>query len=126
MGESDTLEKWRGQIRKGFLELCVLAMVDRLGETYGLDLQERLSTHDLEVAEGTLYPLLTRMTKEGSLAATWNMPLRGHPRKYYRLEERGREFLAVMRVEYRAAFDSWQAIENVPGIPRDAESEESA
>jgi PadR family transcriptional regulator PadR len=111
MAEKDSaLEKWRSQIRKGFLELCVLAIVDGAGEAYGLDLMERLDGIGVEIAEGTLYPLLMRMTNETSLRSEWETPDRGHPRKYYRLTQEGAERLAAMREEYEAGYAAYRSI----------------
>jgi PadR family transcriptional regulator PadR len=111
MGGIDAaLDKWRSQIRKGFLELCVLALIASEGEAYGLDLMERLSGLGIEVAEGTLYPLLLRMTREGSLGAQWETPDRGHPRKYYRLTLEGTGLLEAMRTEYEAGYAAYRGI----------------
>jgi PadR family transcriptional regulator PadR len=96
----ELFEKWRSQSRKGFIELCVLSAIHSGGRGYGLDLMTRLSLSGLEVTEGTLYPLLMRMTREGSLESSWTTPDTGHPRKYYRLSEAGRALFAAMRVEY--------------------------
>ena len=104
------IEKWKAQIRKGFLELCVLAFLEARGETYGLDLMDGLGRAGIEVGEGTLYPLLARMTREGNLAATWETPERGHPRKYYRLSPGGGLSLAAMRPEYESGYRAYEAI----------------
>ncbi len=94
------IERWRSQSRKGFLELCVMALIRERGRAYGLDAMERLAGCGLEVSEGTLYPLLLRLTKDGLLAAEWTTPDTGHPRKYYRLSERGLAACAEMEAEY--------------------------
>jgi len=94
------IDKWRSQSRKGFLDLCVLALLNMREKGYGLDIMEALNAAGLDVAEGTLYPLLTRMTREGSLEATWTTPDTGHPRKYYRLTALGREAFAAMQDEF--------------------------
>jgi PadR family transcriptional regulator PadR len=104
------LEKWRAQMRKGFLELCVLALLEAKGEAYGLDLMENLGRAGVEVGEGTLYPLLARMTREGSLAAEWETPEKGHPRKYYRLTVQGSLALGAMRGEYEADYRAYGAL----------------
>ncbi len=109
-GTEPSFDKWKSQNRKGFLELCLLSLLDRKGEAYGLDLQESLGRAGIEIAEGTLYPILMRMTKEGSLEAEWETPERGHPRKYYRLSEPGKKLLAAMRDEYEAAYAAYRSI----------------
>lgn len=104
------LEKWKAQLRKGFLELCVLALLDGGGKAYGLDLMETLGRAGVTLGEGTLYPLLARMSREGSLEAEWETPERGHPRKYYRLTELGSLALAAMRSEYEADYTAYRAL----------------
>jgi len=104
------LEKWRGQMRKGFLELCVLALLESRGTAYGLDLMEGLGQAGVEVGEGTLYPLLARMTREESLSAEWETPDKGHPRKYYRLTQAGRTALSAMKESYEADFGAFKTL----------------
>ena len=58
-------ENWKTQIRKGYLELCLLRLIDREERIYGFDLIEKLSAASLEVKEGTLYPLLNRLNADG-------------------------------------------------------------
>ncbi|HRW23557.1 MAG TPA: PadR family transcriptional regulator [Spirochaetia bacterium] len=87
------VDKWRSQSRKGFLELCILACVRGAGRSYGFAMLERLSSAGLEVGEGSMYPLLTRLVREGMLEASWETPAEGHPRKYYRLSPLGSAFL---------------------------------
>lgn len=93
-------EKWKSQFRKGFLELSVLALIDFRGRAYGLDIMEKLSEAGIDITEGTLYPLLMRMTREGSLVASWETPDVGHPRKYYALSVRGADSFPLMRAEF--------------------------
>lgn len=78
------------QLRKGCLELAILASLweKRL---YGLEILRRLADgSDLVIAEGTVYPLLSRLKAEGLLDSEWVEADAGHPRKYYRLTSRGR------------------------------------
>jgi len=103
------VEKWRGQSRKGFLELCTLGCVKAAGRIYGFAMMERLVAAGLDVGEGSLYPLLARLVREGMLEAAWETPEEGHPRKYYRLTGFGTEFLARIReatVLDRRAYDA--------------------
>jgi PadR family transcriptional regulator PadR len=95
------LENWKTQIRKGYLELCLLALIRRHGRLYGFDLIDRLRDLDLEVKEGTLYPMLSRMTTEGMLAASWETEnVKGHPRKFYCLTPVGGRLLEGMNEEF--------------------------
>ncbi len=83
-------------LRKGLLEFLLLDIVSS-GEVYVADILERLSTTDFATREGTLYPLLSRMRREGLLDHDWRESTAGPPRKYYRLTGLGREHLADFR-----------------------------
>jgi PadR family transcriptional regulator PadR len=94
-------DNWRTQIRKGYLELCILLLIRRHQRIYGFDLLERLSEIGLPVKEGTLYPLLNRMTVDGMLSAVWETEkLKGHPRKFYALTRSGNAALGEMGDEF--------------------------
>ncbi|MCE5255901.1 MAG: PadR family transcriptional regulator [Spirochaetaceae bacterium] len=98
--ENELFEKWKSQFRKGFLELCILELLGGQGRSYGLEMMESLKAAGIEVSEGTLYPLLMRMTKDGSIASVWETPDVGHPRKYYAVTPAGSALLVEMRKEY--------------------------
>jgi PadR family transcriptional regulator PadR len=88
--DSTAVERWEVQVRKGVLEFAVLAALWS-GRLYGLELIRRLETDArLAVAEGTLYPLLSRLRADGQLTAEWVEADAGHPRKYYTLTPEGR------------------------------------
>jgi PadR family transcriptional regulator, regulatory protein PadR len=94
--DSTAVERWEVQVRKGVLEFAVLAALWS-GRLYGLELIRRLETDaKLAVAEGTLYPLLSRLRADGQLAAEWVEADAGHPRKYYRLTPEGRRRVVQM------------------------------
>ena len=81
------------QLRRGTVEYCVLALL-RGGERYGFELVRELSDVDgLVTSEGTIYPLLTRLRKEGLVTTTWRESESGPPRRYYRLTDSGRAAL---------------------------------
>ncbi|MCX7023305.1 MAG: PadR family transcriptional regulator [Spirochaetes bacterium] len=112
MEETDILiGKWRTQSRKGFLDLCVLVLLAGKGPSYGLDMMESLNGAGLGVSEGTLYPLLMRMTREESLAASWTTPDSGHPRKYYRITGQGGYLLSGMKTEYEKNAAAYRRLE---------------
>ncbi len=95
------LQKWSIQLRKGFLELCVLEHLARQEAVYGLEILQRFKQQGLDVNEGTLYPLLNRMEQNGWLLSEWQTPAAsGHPRRFYSLSDAGREGLVPMREEY--------------------------
>jgi len=96
----ELFEKWKSQFRKGFLELCVLELLGAGGRSYGLEMMESLRIAGIDISEGTLYPLLMRMTKDGSIASNWETPDVGHPRKYYSITAPGSALLSDMLEEY--------------------------
>lgn len=82
--------KWEAQMRKGCLELSVLASLWQ-GPLYGLEILRVLERDSqLILAEGTIYPILNRLKEENLVSAKWVEAAAGHPRKYYSLTARGR------------------------------------
>lgn len=92
----------RTQVLKGALDLCVLSiLVD--GPNYGYGLVERLKEQGLTlVAEGSVYPLLTRLEKRGLLDSKRVPSAEGPPRKYYSVTAEGHDMLAVGRADWLA------------------------
>lgn len=94
--DPDFLANWTTQVRKGLLELCVLAAL-RGSRRYGYDIVKRLSGVDgLVIGEGTIYPILSRFKKDGLVDAALAESPDGPARKYYQLTPRGREMLDRM------------------------------
>lgn len=92
---------WQEQLRRGGLELAVLLTLASQ-RRYGLEIIRHLEeSTDLVLTEGTVYPLLARLTQDGLLTAEWDTS-EARPRKYYRLTPRGRRRLAEMREMWRA------------------------
>jgi PadR family transcriptional regulator PadR len=95
--ERDAPDKWEVQLRKGCLELAILAALWG-GRLYGLEILRRLeSDSDLIVSEGTVYPLLNRLKLLGLVDSEWVESDAGHPRKYYSLTPTGKERAREMR-----------------------------
>ncbi len=89
------------QMRKGAVEYCVLALLESR-ERYGYELVQALSSvPGMLVSEGTVYPILSRLKREGQVETEWRESREGPPRKYYRLAKRGEEALAEFRVQWR-------------------------
>jgi PadR family transcriptional regulator, regulatory protein PadR len=84
------------QLRKGLLEYLIVDIVSS-GDVYVADILERLDGTDFATREGTLYPLLSRMRRDGLLDYDWRESTAGPPRKYYRLTSLGRQHLAAFR-----------------------------
>jgi PadR family transcriptional regulator PadR len=92
----ESADNWEAQIRKGWLELAILATLWD-GKHYGLEILRRLEqSSDLIVAEGTIYPILARLKGAGLVASEWVESESGHPRKYYWLTPTGRRRAAAM------------------------------
>lgn len=82
------------QLRKGVLELAILAVLDR-EECYAIEIIERLDAWPaLAASPGTVYPLLARLDKAGLVGTRWAESAGGPPRKYYRLTREGRASLS--------------------------------
>lgn len=81
------------QLRRGVLEHCVLALLDT-EPLYGFELVRRLAQVDgMVVSEGTVYPLLSRLRRDGWVASTWVESPSGPPRRYYEVTPDGRKAL---------------------------------
>jgi PadR family transcriptional regulator PadR len=97
------------QLRRGTLQFCVLALLDR-EPAYAFDLVRSLGETDgLVTSEGTIYPLLSRLRRDGLVATTWQESAAGPPRRYYALTPEGRESLARFRSDwarFRTAVDA--------------------
>ena len=88
------------QLRRGVLEYCVLALL-RDESLYGFDLVRRLGEIDgMVTSEGTIYPLLTRLRKEGWVSTTWQESESGPPRRYYSLTQAGEKALLLFGDEW--------------------------
>jgi PadR family transcriptional regulator PadR len=88
------------QMRRGTLQHCVLALLAE-EERYGFDLVRALAAVDgMVTSEGTIYPLLSRLRREGLVESTWQESVAGPPRRYYRLTDAGRAALEGFRLEW--------------------------
>lgn len=85
------------ELRRGVVVLAVLSQMETA--RYGYDLIRQLAGRGLDIEEGTLYPLLRRLEKQGLLESEWEMG-KARPRKYYRISEMGRKVLAVLTAEW--------------------------
>jgi PadR family transcriptional regulator, regulatory protein PadR len=98
-------EMWQEQLRRGALDLAILLSV-ATGPRYGLAIIQHLETFtDLVITEGTIYPILGRLTREGLLEAEWVEGEAPHARKYYRLTKLGTRRLSDMKTGWRTFAD---------------------
>lgn len=93
------VENSKAQMKKGILEYCILAIIQR-GEVYASDILDELKKVQLIVVEGTLYPLLTRLKNEGLLSYQWIESKSGPPRKYFQLTAEGHTFLNELELTW--------------------------
>ena len=87
------------QFKKGILELCVLSLV-KSRDYYGYELVEEISKK-IDIAEGTVYPILRRLTQEGYFETYLQESNSGPPRKYYRITKLGRSVQTEQMVMWK-------------------------
>lgn len=86
------------QFKKGVLELCVLSIVDKR-DCYGYELVDVIS-RNIEISDGTIYPILRRLTQEGYFTTYLKESSDGPPRKYYKLTELGKHTKDTLEKEW--------------------------
>jgi PadR family transcriptional regulator PadR len=87
-------------IRKGLLEFLILKIIAG-DKVYVADMLQRLSETEFRTQEGTLYPLLSKLRREGLVDYEWQESDAGPPRKYYELTARGRAQLAELNAYWK-------------------------
>ena len=98
--ETFNVDNWATQLRKGIVELCILNMLEQQ-ELYGYDLVKRLTQMPgLGIAEGTVYPLLSRMRRLGLVTTRLEESPSGPVRKYYALTAAGRRCWEIMNAHW--------------------------
>jgi PadR family transcriptional regulator PadR len=113
-------ETWQEQLRRGTLDLAILLTVSA-GPQYGLAIIQHLEAFtDLVVTEGTIYPILGRLTREGLLHAYWVEGEAPHARKYYRLTKAGAKRLEQMTSEWQLFVDKIDRLIDAAGGSRHA------
>jgi PadR family transcriptional regulator PadR len=98
-GQGSGVENWEAQLRKGCLEMAVLAALAP-GKSYGLEIIRSLENSNLVLSEGTIYPILNRLRQDSFVDAVWVESDSGHPRKYYSLTRKGRDRAAQMAASW--------------------------
>ncbi|MFD1739582.1 PadR family transcriptional regulator [Bacillus salitolerans] len=91
------------QFKKGALELCVLALLNKQ-DRYGYELVQKISDQ-IDISEGTMYPLLRRLKKDEYLTTYLQESTEGPPRKYYQLTDKGRDYLHILSDEWKLFSD---------------------
>ena len=98
------IDNTQSQMRKGVLEFCILSVIKQ-GEAYPSDIIEKMKEAKLDILEGTLYPLLTRLKNAELLTYRWVERSSGPPRKYFSMTEKGEAF-------YRELESTWNELAN--------------
>lgn len=87
------------QLRKGILELAIMGALEQHSH-YGYSLIKHLTSgNDVELTEGTIYPILSRLSRERLISAEWVESRQGPPRKYYTLTPKGKKVSRILREE---------------------------
>jgi PadR family transcriptional regulator, regulatory protein PadR len=93
------IDNTASQMRKGVLEFCILSVIKQ-GEAYPSDIIEKMKGANLNILEGTLYPLLTRLKNAEFLTYRWVESNSGPPRKYFSLTEKGATFYTELEATW--------------------------
>ncbi|TAN01100.1 MAG: PadR family transcriptional regulator [Chitinophagaceae bacterium] len=99
------IDNTQSQMRKGVLEFCILSII-RQGEAYPSDIIEKMKEAKLDLFEGTLYPLLTRLKNASLLSYRWVESNSGPPRKYFSMTEKGEEFYRQLEATWNELADA--------------------
>ena len=119
------IQNTQSQMRKGVLEFCILSII-RQGEVYPSDLVDRMKSANLNILEGTLYPLLTRLKNAGLLNYRWVESNSGPPRKYFVMTDLGLEFYGELERTWKELADAVQLLTQAPPAPTNIQENESA
>src|SRR5215475_10213823 len=99
MGYEDEKDRRVTQLRKGILELAVMGILYR-GRHYGYSLVRAITeTGAISLKEGTIYPILSRLDRDGLVSSEWVESDQGPPRKYYALTPAGRQLFSALEQE---------------------------
>lgn len=101
MAKDEKIAKWESQVRKGMLDFIILICLAKR-EFYGYELIKRIKDiGEINLSEGTIYPLLNRLKKEGLITSRWVEMEFGIPRKYYKVTARGENILLGMKAVWK-------------------------
>jgi len=104
-------DNWTNQLRKGVLELCILNDI-RNRKMYGYEIVRRLRKIDgLIISEGAIYPILSRLKRQGLVETSIQESAEGPPRKYYKLTQEGEQMVSQMNAYWQAMSGVTNSIE---------------
>ena len=104
-----TARKLLPELSRGVVEHCVLALI-RDEESYAFDIVRVLGARGLVTSEGTIYPLLARLRRDGLVSTIWRESDAGPPRRYYRITDEGRGVLDTFVVDWTSFRDAVDAL----------------
>jgi len=126
MYPSEDIENKVTQLRKGILELAILSALFR-DTHYGYSLVRQMAVAGvLDLNEGTIYPILSRLAKEGLVQTEWVESKQGPPRKYYTLTDAGRVMCAALAGEFRSLVRLVEAAGQDNGLGQNSSSGKKA
>ena len=108
------IQNTQSQMKKGVLEFCILSIIKQ-GEVYPSDIVDKMKGANLQILEGTLYPLLTRLKNAGYLTYRWVESNSGPPRKYFLMTEQGVQFYAELERTWNELADAVQKLTSPDG-----------
>ena len=98
--DMEFFENWATQLRKGMLELCILNAI-KGRSLYGYDIVRMLrEVNGLVISEGTVYPILSRLKRDGLVQTTIQESSEGPARKYYEVTLKGQQILSKMNLHW--------------------------
>ena len=101
------MQKWKSQLRKGLVELCLLAALEREDEAYGYQLLQVLEHGGgMTFSESTIYPVLARLAQNGLVKSRMVKSESGPPRRYYQLSTKGKTRLRELTAEWQGVVQS--------------------
>ena len=110
------IENSQAQMRRGTLELVILAIIAK-GPVYAGDILEKLTDAKLIVVEGTLHPILSRFRRESLVTYAWQESEVGPPRKYYALTQDGTDVLHTLTSSWKTLHTSLKMLMKPPAPP---------
>lgn len=103
MTQNDALQNLMQELRRGTLVIGVLSQLHE--PEYGYSLVQKLNDRGMPIDQGTLYPLLRRLEKQGLLDSSWEVE-EPRPRRYYKLSDAGLEALEALKTEWQTLVSS--------------------
>lgn len=98
-------ENFKIQLRKGLLEFCILQVLSK-DKLYTSEIIDRLNKSKINVVEGTVYPLLSRLKNKEYIDNEWIESSQGPPRKYFYLTKIGKSYLKDLVLSYEEVNNS--------------------